>query len=60
MYTSVVALLCVVVFRYVGILAAVLCGGRGGGGGLQSSPSHHTVGTQGWILMILIWREFLS
>ncbi len=56
MYTSVVALLCVVVFRYVGILAAVLCGGRGGGGGLQSSPSpsHHTVGTQGWILMILI------
>jgi hypothetical protein len=29
MYTSVVALLCVVVFRYVGILAAVLCGGRG-------------------------------
>ncbi len=33
MYTIVVALLCVVVFRYVGILAAVLCGGRGGGGG---------------------------
>ncbi len=29
MYMSVVALLCVVVFRYVGILAAVLCGGRG-------------------------------
>jgi hypothetical protein len=29
MYTSVLALLCVVVFRYVGILAAVLCGGRG-------------------------------
>ncbi len=45
----------------VGILAAVLhvlCGGtdiagEGVGGGLQSSPSpsHHTVGTQGWILV---------
>jgi hypothetical protein len=31
MYTSVVALLCVVVFGYVGILAAVLSEGRGGG-----------------------------
>jgi hypothetical protein len=45
MFTSVVALLCVVLFRYVRIIAAVLCG---------------TVGTQGWILMILIRREFLS
>jgi hypothetical protein len=34
MYTSVVALLCVVVCRYVGILAAVLCVLCGGGGGL--------------------------
>jgi hypothetical protein len=61
MYKSVVALLCVVLFRYIGILSAVLCGGRGGGCGLQSSPSpsHHTVGTQGWILMILIPCEFL-
>jgi hypothetical protein len=33
MCTSVVALLCVVVCRYVGILAAVLCVLCGGGGG---------------------------
>ncbi len=53
MYTSVVALLCVVVCRGVGCIHAavlcVLCGGIdiAGRGGLQSSPSpsHHTVGT---------------
>jgi hypothetical protein len=39
----------------VGILAAVLCVLCGGieevGGGWQTSPSHYTVGTHGWILV---------
>ncbi len=39
MYTNVVALSCVVVCRYLGILAAVLCVLCGGGGRLLSSLS---------------------
>ncbi len=51
MYTSVVALLCVVVCRYVGILAAVLCvscggidmAGRGGGVVCRAPPPPPTI-----------------